>query len=181
MYRNTDEYFDWLLDLVRVREQTLHWYEVLWVLANTDFVAFHPMDENRIGDAIDLRMEFWDGFNVAGLDNAIGREPVSILEVLIALARRGERDVMHDPELGDRSPKWFWIMIYNLGLDEFAHYGALDSRRNREKLDEILRNFVERRYDRAGHGAIFQARSPSVNMKKEELWSQMNYFFDEFF
>ena len=178
MFRDDDGYFDWLCDLVRVDEQTLHWYEVLWILQNTDFVVVHPMDENRVGDALDLRMEYWDGRAKIGL---VERESASVLEVLIALARRGERDIMHDPDLGDRSSDWFWIMIFNLGLDEFAYYGALDSRKRREKLDEILENFMMRKYDKSGNGSIFRARNFSVNMKKEELWSQMNYFFDEFF
>lgn len=178
MYRQNDDYFDWLCSLVRVREQTLHWYEILWVLANYDFVAVHPMDENRIADALDLRCEFWNG---RGQERLFKKEPASVLEVLIALARRGERDVMFDPELGDRSYVWFWIMMENLGLDKYAYYGALNSRKNREKVNEILDIFVGRRYDRAGHGGIFLAKTSAVNMKKEELWTQMNYFFEEFF
>lgn len=178
MYRNNDYYFDWLCDLVRVNEQTLHWYEVLWVLDNKDFIVVHPMDENRVGDALDLRMEYW---NSRAKMSLVERESASILEVLIALARRGERDIMHDPDLGDRTSDWFWIMMENLGLDEFAHYGALDSRKNVEKLDKILEKFLMRQYDREGNGSIFMAKTSAVNMKKEELWSQMNYFFDEFF
>lgn len=178
MYRDADEYFDWICDQIKVEEQTLHWYEVLWVMANTDFYAINPMDENRIEDALDLRMEYWaDRSKMKNVEY----EPASVLEVLVALARRGERDIMHDPDYGDRSSVWFWIMVENLGLCKFAGYGTLDSPKMRNELDEILRNFVDRRYDRAGNGAIFRSRSDTVDMRKEELWRQMNYFFDEFF
>lgn len=178
MYRDDANYFEWLCDLVRVDEQTLYWYDVLWELANFDFVVVHPMDQNRADDALDLRVEYWDG-RAIGL--AVCQETPSVLEVLIALARRGERDIMHDPDLGDRSPVWFWIMMKNLGLEKYACNWRVNLGKCREEVRKICDTFVERRYDRTGRGAIFLSRSPAVNMKKEELWSQMNYFFDEFF
>lgn len=178
MYRDSDDYFDWLCGLVRAEKQTLHWYEILWVLANYDFEVVHPMDQNRADDALDLRCEYWDGRAIC---LAVCQEPASVLEVLIALARRGERDIMHDPDLGDRSPKWFWIMMRNLGLDKYAYRGCMRDARNRLEINRILSKFVERRYDKDGNGSIFRATNFSVNMRKEELWRQMNYFFDNFF
>ena len=165
------EYFDWLCDIISVNEQTLYWKEVLWALRRTEFVAKLPKDNNRIDDALELRREFGGYIN----------DPVSVLEVLIALARRGEWEIMHDPDFGDRTSEWFWTMIYNLGLQEFAYPGALNDPQNDLKFMKIMENFMERGYGRDGKGGLFLDKTGQINMKVAELWDQMCYFFDDFF
>ena len=169
--RLNEDYFRWLCQIIRVDEQTLYWMEVLRALSVTEFVVKLPKDDNRIGDAIELRREF--GGYIRG--------PVSVLEVLIALARRGETEIMHDPDLGDRTSRWFWTMIFNLGLDEFAYPGSLDDPKNDLKFMKIMENFMERGYGRDGNGGIFLARARNIDMRRTELWDQMCYYFDEFF
>lgn len=165
------EYFDWLCHIIRADEQKLYWKDILWVLRRTIFVAELPKDNNRISDALELRREF--GGYIYG--------PVSVLEVLIALAKRGEWEIMHDPDLGDRTYVWFWTMIYNLGLDEFAYFGALDDPKCDLKVMKIVENFVERGYGRDGNGGPFLDRAGNIDMRRTELWDQMCYYFDEFF
>lgn len=170
-------YFDWLCELVKIEEQTLYWNDILYALYTSEFVVVHPKDANRIGDAMELRNDFRGIFGPCrGM-----YEPANVLEVLIALARRGEWEIMHDPDLGDRTHLWFWTMIYNLGLEKYAYRGALNAPDIDEKVFKIIENFVERGYGRDGNGSIFLDKSGQVNFKKEELWNQMCFYFDQFF
>lgn len=182
------EYFDWLCSLVHPEKQKLYWDEVLWFLQATEFVYRHPKDVNREYDGLALRDEFRAVFgasrgitehDMAVLDNLLGG--CTVLEMLVALARRGENDIMHDPELGDRSEKWFWIMLNNLDLGQFAYRGALNVEQNCEKMAEILGCFLERKYPKTGQGSIFRSKSAEIDMKRTELWGQMCVFFDQFF
>ena len=182
------EYFDWLCSLVHPEEQELYWDEVLWRLQGTEFVYRHPKDVNREYDGLALRDEFWAVFGASRgiserdmdvLDRILGG--CTLLEMLIALARRGENDIMHDPELGDRSPKWFWMMLENLDLGQFAYKGALDIVQNREKFDEITGCFLERKYPKTSRGTIFVSKNDKIDLRRVELWGQMCMFFEQFF
>ncbi len=174
----TDGYFNWLCDIVRADEQTLYWYDVLYFLKGTEFVVKNPRDANRVEDAWDLRNEYVSKFgNCSGTRSM----PISVLEVLIALARRGEQEIMHDPDLGDRTSEWFWTMLCNLGLDEFAYKNATDDPEVDLKLSKIVASFMYRKYFRDGKGGLFQNKTGQIDMRKEELWNQMCYYFDQFF
>ena len=178
MILNRVSYFDWLCVIVHANEQTLYWYDILRLLERTEFVVTHSKDVNRVEDAKGLRNEYRAIFGPYG---GIPEGPASVLEVLIALAQRGEWDVMHDPELGDRTYVWFWTMIYNLGLDQFAYRGALDRLDVDLKVTKILENFMARKYAKDGKGGIFQNKTGQIDMRKEELWNQICYYFDQFF
>lgn len=171
-------YFDWLCELVDVHEQTLYWYDILWSLQATEFEIRHPKDSNRVEDARDLRNEFRGLF---GASRGIYEYPYGVFEVLVALARRGEWEIMHDPELGDRTSEWFWTMMNNLGLQKYAYYGALDDPKCDLEVMKIIENFVQRRYSRTGFGNIFENKSGQIDFRKEELWNQMCFYFDQFF
>ena len=177
-------YFDWLCDLVDLRSQKLYWEEVLWALYTTEFEYRHPKDVNRVYDGEALRDEFWAiyGDSRSGYDelqDMVG--PCSVLEALIALARRGENDIMYDPDYGDRSSKWFWMMINNLDLGQFAYRGALDIVQNREKFRDILQNFFIRKYPKTGQGGIFRDETGEIDMRKLDLWAQFGHFLSQFF
>ena len=172
------DYFEWLCGIVHADEQTLYWYDILMHLQRTEFVVKLAMDANRVEDARGLRNEYLE---LTGLSRGIIEAPISVLEVLIALAHRGEWEIMHDPELGDRTYLWFWTMIYNLGLDKFAYRGALDRPDVDLKVTQILENFMARKYSKDGKGGIFQNKTGQIDMRREELWNQICYYFDQFF
>lgn len=204
----TYEYFEWLCSLVKIREQKGYWYDVLWALQATEFDYRHPKDVNREYDGLALRDEFWAVYgpyrgiterDMAVLDDVLGG--CTALEMMVALARRGENDIMHDPELGDRSDKWFWIMVDNLDLGRFAYPGALDLVENRENLSKILSGFgsgrgrVGKTGERSsgslkrdgrrskGHGRLdlFGLKKEGINLDVVEIWDQMCAFFGQFF
>ena len=136
----------------------------------------HPMDKNRFKDGLDMRMEYCSGISASDEDILEQELPkISVLEVLIALSYRMEKDIMASTTGKFDCFRWFWGMICSLGLDDFD-----ENRYNYEEILEICENFVDRKYGPNGeNGGIFPlhfCKEPAFDM---ELWDQMNEFLAE--
>ena len=84
---------------------------------------------------------------------------------------------MHDPEIGDRTSRWFWEMMVNLGLDIYDDYGYIES-----NVDHILYTFMHHQYASNGRaGGMFSVRKSGLDMTKTDLWLQLNLYFEENF
>ena len=153
-------------------------------LHRTDYVWIVEMDKNRASDGIILRYKFSveQGYNdeeSAWVKQCLSG-PCSLLELLVALTKRIEADIMYDPEFDDRSSEWFKDMIKNLGLLEYdnKHY-------NENIVDYILNRFISRKYDENGVGNVFLRNDDAENSSKAdekpfrnlELWAQMNQYY----
>ena len=101
-------YFDWLVYQIspdyHMRER---YSELLFALYSTEFFWALPRDINRAKDGLDLRKQY---------EREVGSEidifgPCTCLEMMIALAIRCENELMYDPDFGDRTDQWFWMMI----------------------------------------------------------------------
>lgn len=148
---------------------------------NREFVWSVHNDENRALDGFDLRTIFAYEYEYP-LDFWCGYLPdyCSVLEMMIALARRCEVEIMHDPDYGDRTAIWFWEMMKNLELDYYNDsVFDKDPVKSRTEIDKILDIFLGRKYSREGKGNIFYVRNPFGNLTKTEIWYQMQYFLDE--
>lgn len=171
-----DDYYIWLLDLIdggaySVTDYTL----VLEKLFSTEFIDVLGVDGNRIFDGLDLRYEFADHVG-EHIYYVVGNLPnkCSVLEMMIALARRWDYDNMYDPDIGDRSCDWFWLMFSNLGLDFYS-----DDCYNEEEVDSILDIFMNRKYGKDGKGSLFPTKNLDKNLAKKDIWAQINGFFIE--
>ena len=177
MTRNlfSDDYFYWLVDLIDDGRANDH-MRVLEKLYATEFYSLVAYDDNRIADGLGLRIKFSESISehlYFVLDDL--PECCTILEMMIALSIRWENDVMYDPSYGDRSHCWFWMMISNLGLSEYPDWMYDD-----EKVEEILKNLVDRTYDSDGkNGALFWTKMAKNDFRRTEIWSQINEFFVE--
>lgn len=129
-----------------------------------------PTDENRAMDGIRLRYLFDKNYASSHKSEA------NILEVLIALAKRCEEDIMQDPDKGDRSSLWFWTMFINLGLDEYP-----DHKFEITAVMNILERFLNREYTREGYGSIFYTTREDRDFRDADLWYQMAWYLDEHF
>lgn len=129
---------------------------------NTPFEWLIANDDNRLEDGLELRIEF-------GLDlQKFAYIPCSVLEVLVALARRLAF------ETGEEDAEWFWRMIANLGL---GHMSDEEFPEGGEAVTAMaLQRFIERRYDRDGHGGIFPLRESNIDQRKVEIWYQMSAY-----
>lgn len=166
-------YFDWMCDKVSDQPYFRNTsYEVLLkALHQTDFTYTIPLDENRAQDGMDLRWRFANEVDFGMPPEQVMdhlEAPCSVLEMMIALSIRCEEHLMDDPDIGDRTGQWFWMMIMNLGLnrltDERFDYGLFHHR---------IMIFLNREYHPNGTGGLFVVDGCSQDMRKLEIWYQM--------
>lgn len=156
----------------------MNYGELIGRLHSIPFEVILEKDNNRAIDGTDLRLYFC---GVNNYEDAVAYEildgPCSVLEMLVAFARRIESDVMWNPEIGDRSHVWFWLMIDNLGLTgcDNEHY---DEEKD-DQITHVIDNFMGRRYFKDGFGGLFPLKKSSKDQRKIELWYQMQAFFIE--
>ena len=142
--RIRESYFEWLLKMIK---PTTNYRSLLEMLFNIDFISIIPMDNNRINDGNLLRHEYIREKNYQSYYiEYLGEHGCSILEMMIALSRRIEVDIMSDPDYGNRTTKWFWGMVDTLG-------------------------FINRKYDPDGHGSLFLSVGNRDN-RTIEIWYQ---------
>ena len=173
--KNNSWYFRWLCKRIHKKSQAVQYRKLLELLNDREFYWSIRNDENRMEDGLRLR-EIYARTHLSFLPP--GREiPCSLLEMIIGVSGRME-DILFDPKKGNRTPEWFWEMIANLGLDQF-HDGNFYEARNNGVIDYILNQFVNRTYDRFGHGSLFPSKKPTKHLAKVEIWYQMQAYLDE--
>ena len=128
------------------------------------------MDENRAADGLELRDDF-EYETGEYLDVSSGLLPnCSFFEMLAALAIRCENQLMRNLSLGDRTSKWFFEFLDNLGID---------NRLNREDIEDITVNFMNGKYKSNGEGGMFPIRRTGINQRGEQLWKQLSAYINE--
>lgn len=171
-------YFEWVLEQVPDPSNE-EYTELFWYLFDREFVWTVAMDENRAADAQSLRERYLE--ETGQEDEPVGMDltirPVSVLEVLVALAVRIETDIMGEP--GNLHPeKWFWEMLHNLDLDVMnndKYYKA----HNKEIVADSIDIFIGREYSGDGSGSLFPLEKPFTDMRTMEIWSQMQAYLNE--
>jgi hypothetical protein len=168
-----NDYFEWLANLVGDsgnRPKDISFRKLLMHLHSVDFIYTIPMDRNRHADGLDLRYRFsllndyGDGFDYDG-------DKCSVLEMMIALAIRCEEDITDNTNYGDRTSQWFWGMIRSLGLNSMT-----DAVYDREYVDEVITRFLNREYDPDGKGGLFRIKGIDRDLRKVEIWYQLNWY-----
>ena len=170
------EYFEWMYRLVcGDRYGEINSYKkLLSYLHDVEFTYIIPKDANRAEDGIDLRYRFT--YDYAGEEDTsccriMG--PCSVFEMLVALAIRCEETIMDDPNYGNRTAQWFWRMINNLGLGSMT-----DKRFDKNYVDDVMFNFLNRRYSPDGRGGLFTIRDCDCDLRRVEIWLQLLWYLD---
>jgi hypothetical protein len=134
------------------------------------------MDGNRAEDGMDLRYRFGyiNSLEEPEIAVYLDDRPCSILEMMIALAIRCEEQIMGDPDIGDRTGKWFWMMIDNLGLSNMD-----DNHYDENYINKVIRRFLDRAYDKNGNGGLFKIKGFHNDIRNVEIWYQMMWYLDE--
>lgn len=111
-------------------------------------------------------LEFGDAIPIGYLDGMC-----SVLEMLIALASRGETQIMCDPAVGDRTHVWFWMMINKLRLDDCTCI---------EEAMDIVSNLLNRTFQPNGEGSVC---GPFLyhpqDMRTVTFWYQFRFWAEE--
>lgn len=169
-----NDYFEWLWNFTKCRGHSQN-RKIITLLHNIEFRYSIPMDANREEDGIDLRYRFITEVGIPkNYQEVYGYldGPCSVLEMMIALAIRCEESIMDDPDIGDRTSEWFWLMMKNLGLDYMN-----DRKFDRDVAEEKISMFLDRRYKRNGEGGLFVVNGRR-DLRKVEIWYQMCWYLD---
>ena len=138
-------YFEWLCNLVGVTQEGRNYWCLFGKLYAKEFYGTVPNDDNRGVEGKQLRTLFLSEYMPFADDGSVSIDgPCRVLEMLIALAIRCEVHIMMDPEKGDRTKKWFWDMVYNLGFGDYTD--AEFSYQVQSDIDDVLDIWLERRY-----------------------------------
>ena len=173
------EYFNWVCSLVCKGHYSrrFRYGKLLKYLHDREFTYTIALDGNRAEDGIDLRERYTCGFRYKDAEivaNQLNDEPCSILEMMVALAVRCEEHIMDNPDIGDRTYRWFWDMIDNLGLGSMN-----DSEFDETYVEEVVDRFLNREYEPNGKGGLFTVKRCRYDLRNVEIWYQMCWYLDD--
>ena len=167
---DSDPYFKYLCRLVKKGNPDGESYHFLMLqLYQVTFYSIRPNDDNRERDGEHLRDEFIEKYPDEEVDYVVA---CSMLEMLIGLAYRMEGIIVGEPFEKTMS-ECFWLFLNNLGLDLMDDHTYLHHNVDVE-VDEKLRIFVNRGYERDGNGGLFPLNRPKRDQTKIEIWYQMS-------
>lgn len=166
-----DRYFDWLykkIGSLRNRNPAKSYWNLARQLHSTPFYWFVHNDDNRCEDGKELRYEFLSETGNEPTDISWLALDCSMLEMLIALARRAcfeSRGTTGD---------WFWQFMFNMNLDKYTD--AVYNEPAKEDIQDRLERIVQRKYGEDGNGGIFPLRLSRYDQRRVELWYQMSAY-----
>lgn len=129
-----------------------------------------PTDSARADDGIELRALYFS----ETYDNELDMdEPCSVLEMLIAMSTRIERDITGEPGF-DHPEKWFWQMIENLDL-----LSETDRHFDEHYVTNVVGNWMARNIKPDGYGGVFPLRHPHADQRIVPIWDQMSAYVNE--
>lgn len=163
-------YLEWLMNYVNCDANK---YGYLMIsLFNQEFYWTNPMDENRSEDGKQLRYAYSESNGGVPIDDLVG--PCSVLEMIVALARRWQVDISSENGSEDGFEGNFWEIIKNLGLDIFTN-----DKFEPEKVKAITTFMLDREYPKSGKGGMFPVKKMVVDQKNTEIWRQLWNYLDE--
>jgi hypothetical protein len=163
-----DVYFEVLCGLIGLEApvEKCGYFELLYQLYRTEFYYSVPNDSNRALDGIRLRDKY--GFPSVN-------SPCNLFEMFLALSIRLDEDILYNPENGDRSKDWFWMMMTNLGLNKFKDR-SFRSGWEYIDVDSICNKFMERDYSYDGLGGLFPLKEAKKDQREVEIWYQLSTY-----
>lgn len=166
-------YFKWLLKHVCDNYQLRYYDVLLGYLFFKEFTWTMEFDDNCAAWGLDLRDRFYNSSSLAAkyldIEGPIDG-PCSILEMMISLSISCEENIMTDMEK-NRTSEWFWLMIQNLGLDNYD-----DGRWDEMEVERIISDFLSRNYSKDGLGGLFYIKNCSEDLREVPIWYQMNIY-----
>ena len=133
-----------------------------------------PNDDNRIYDAIDMRLRYCEQFDVEpyllGSD-----ETCSVFEMLIAFTDRIVFETSDsDMDLG--FGEWFWTLMGNLQLRHLTDEMYCAERGIYEQVETAMDIFIDRLYQPDGRGGLFPLQFPHQDQREVELRYQLSAY-----
>ncbi len=168
-------YFYWLCSLIENDNFDIEpWMNVLKALYEKPFIYIHPKDVNRMEDGRDLFIKYCEISSNLHSDLYFNHKFVSILEMMIALAIRCENEIMSCIDETNHTSVWFFDMLESLGLIKF-----LNTNFDENEFNYIIEKFLNRDYEPDGKGGLFYIPGIQIDLRKIEIWYQMNWYLDK--
>lgn len=176
-------YFDYLCDEVGV--ETAKERRLCKILHDICISPeeYDVIDETREEDIDELRAKFCsvygEGLFEDEIEDILDGFP-TVLEFLTVLAIKIEDKVMSNPIYGDRTAKWFWIMIENLEISPenvFEENYKIDS----QYIREVCERWLSGEFDRNGVGSPFPLRNAPEDVRDVGIWRHAMWYFNENF
>lgn len=142
------------------------YWSLVNIMFDKEFTWSVDHDDNRIVDALDLRIEYCNETRCRRTQMAL-LGPCSFLEVLIALSRHLAFVAGGEP------PGWAWQLVTNLELHKCKD--PMSPRRIRA-INRILDTCIQRTYSPDGQGGFFPLAWPDGDQTQIELWYQLNAY-----
>ena len=168
MVRTGDPYYDWLCNLVGANGRHGGYLELLEALHERTFVAKMPMDNNRVGDGLQLRVDFQKEHGPWG--SSVNRGLCSFLEFLIGLSKR--MSFLMYGEGNAYTEFYFWKIIGNLGLNKCSD-DKWYTINGEFFVEDALMRVNDRVYAPDGRGGLFPLVHPDSDQRRVEIWYQM--------
>lgn len=166
----TEDYLHWLESQLLDEDSARKTYgDLVKAMFAKKFLAIMAMDNNRMVDGLDLRVEFAHHEHIRP-DRMSSLGPCSFIEVLVALSRRLAFNA------GGQAPGWAWQLLCNTELDRLSDPLTRPKLR---RADEIMDTVIYRRYFPDGTGGFFPLNHPDDDQTQIELWYQMHAYISE--
>jgi hypothetical protein len=165
-------YYDWLVMKIGGEGP---YRKLLRFLYSTDFTWRNDIltDSAREEDGYELRFMYFD--ETRKRIDVFQDKNCSVLEMLIALSIRVDRDILWVP--GESHQDWlFWIMLKNANLTLYS-----DDRFDENAVYNIIDNILSRKYKKNGEGGFFPVKKAFQDQRNVPIWDQMNQFLNETF
>lgn len=173
-------YFEWLYGLVYGDNNysRLSYRKLLLCLHDIEFMAILDFDKHRALDGIELRYRFGyeNGYSKDTIETWLDNNSCSVLEMMVALAIRGEEQLMCDSHYGDRTGQWFWNMIVSLELGSMH-----DANYNDGYVWHVISKFLHREYAPNGQGGLFTIENCEYDLRTVDIWVQFMWYLDAVF
>lgn len=175
-----DLYFSWMCEKIfpNIRDRN-NYINLLRCLHEIVFHYSIPMDENRKQDGVDLRYRFAQDRGYSNRDIEIHIDQVnecSMLEMMVALALRGDDNMLYDYETGSKADYIFMVMLRSLEIDNMVN-GRFNMDTVHYSIDRLLNH--EYAYD--GRGGLFTVKHPRRDMREVDIWYQMCWSIQELY
>lgn len=173
-----DIYFEWLYRMIssKTYNRRVSYRLLIERLHEIEFEYLMERDGSRAADGIELRYTFGreKEYPDALIASYLDVRPCRVLEMMVALAHRCDDQIMYSFDEGDRTWKWFWEMIENLGLADMT-----DRVYDQRIVDRVIDTFMEKDYAPNGEGGLFAIQDCNVDMRDLEIWYQMHLYLEK--
>lgn len=177
IYNMKNNYFNYLLNehTNLLNEEIDNSYFIISkILYETEFIPLVPMDDNRVGDALLIRKEYHE--TILNEYHFVINKTCNVLELLIGISKRMAHELFRsNEEMSDK--ECVFELISNLGLDRYTDNYLMNVIKRpkiiNQKINNIILDFISRRYEYNGNGNIFPIKNPKEDQRNVEIWYQM--------